>query len=160
GTVTPPVDVAPVALAGVEDLVDYAPNEATSNVAGGSKLILQRGARLLTRGGHHVALDENVVFTPGNTERGTQGVAFYPGPEHNLDPSVADQQIAFWNAFDDKLTWDDQFSLGKVALGYRIAPEQVVKIEHTAPLTGGEAGWPDARYRELLLRAPRSVWTV
>ena len=33
-------------------------------------------------------------------------------------------------------------------------------IEHTAPLTGGELYWPDDRYRELLLRAPRSIWSA
>ena len=27
-------------------------------------------------------------------------------------------------------------------------------IEHTERLTGGELTWPDARYRELVLRAP------
>jgi len=35
-----------------------------------------------------------------------------------------------------------------------------VQISHTQPLTGGELRWPDQRYRALLLRAPRSLWTA
>ena len=36
----------------------------------------------------------------------------------------------------------------------------VIGVEHTQPLIGGELQWPDDRYRDLLLAAPRSVWTV
>ena len=41
-----------------------------------------------------------------------------------------------------------------------VPPETIVAIAHTTPLTGGELGWPDARYRKLLLRAPRALWSA
>lgn len=127
---------------------------------------LPRGSRLLTSGGHHLSLDETVLLTKQIPTRDAPVTAFYPGPEHNLDPAQPSQKIAFWNQHDPKL--DD------VALAFEgsplltiartqspsVAPEEIVAIEHTQPLTGGETFWPDARYRQLLLRAPRSIWTV
>ncbi|TMQ07448.1 MAG: hypothetical protein E6J91_35435 [Deltaproteobacteria bacterium] len=129
-----------------------------SNVSG---IALPRGARLLTLGGHHVALDEAVVLSPASPVRETQVVAFYPGPEHNLDPGNPQQKILWWNPADPKLAWDPS-SLLSIArsLNPNVAPEALVAIAHTQPLTGGERLWPDARYRDLLLRAPRSIWTV
>jgi hypothetical protein len=114
-------------------------------------LVIPRGGRLLTSGGHHVAVDERVLLSAAATERVAAVIAFYPGPEHNLDPSVPEQKIDRLNPLDDQLRpifelredSDDGFD---------------VVVEHSAPLTGGELQWPDARYRELLLRAPRSVW--
>ena len=84
--------------------------------------------------------------------------AFYPGPEHNLDPNVSEgggnpQKIAFWNRDDIKLV------ALKNAAGTEPL-ESVVGIAHTRPLAGGELRWPDTRYRDLLLRAPRSTWSV
>jgi hypothetical protein len=127
---------------------------------------LPRGARLLTPGGHHVALDEAITLSTASPAREARIVAFYPGPEHNLDPAIASQKITFWNNDDPKLD--------SPALGFQgsslmaiartqqppVRPEQIVSIDHTIRLQGGELSWPDARYRELLLRAPRSIWTV
>lgn len=111
--------------------------------AGVSELVIPRGARLLTDGGHHVATDEQATFSAANPAREVAVVAFYPGPEHNLDPGQAGQTISIWNPEDD-------------VTGDRAA----VAITHDRPLTGGQLRWSDARYRELLLRAPRSIWTV
>ncbi len=128
-------------------------------------ITLPRGSRLLTPGGHHVALDEAVTLSAASPLREAQVVAFYPGPEHNLDPSIAAQKISWWNADDPKL---DSAALGQGTSLLTIArtqqpsvpPEQIVAIDHTQPLQGGELFWSDARYRDLLLRAPRSIWTV
>lgn len=129
-----------------------------ANVAG---ISLPRGARMLTAGGHHVALDETVALSAASPVRDAAVVAFYPGREHNLDPSHPEQKITWWNAADPKLAWDDT-SLLSIARSQvpNVAPEALIAIDHTQPLTGGELTWPDARYRDLLLRAPRSIWTV
>jgi hypothetical protein len=129
-----------------------------ANVAG---IALPRGARLLTPGRHHVALDESVALSRDDPMRDVAVVAFYPGPEHNLDPARPAQKISWWNEDDPKLVWEDE-SLLSIArsLEPNVPPEQLVQIAHTQPLTGGELRWPDARYRTLLLQAPRSIWTV
>jgi hypothetical protein len=129
--------------------------------AGVGGITLPRGARLLTPGGHHIALDEQVLLSAASPVRDVAVVAFYPGREHNLDPSHAEQKITWWNAADTKLAWDPA-SLFSIARSQtpNVAPEAIVAIDHTLPLAGGELLWPDARYRELLLRAPRSIWTV
>ncbi|MGV9818741.1 hypothetical protein [Nocardia xishanensis] len=114
-----------------------------------------RGARLLTGGGHHAALDETAVLSLASPERTVAVSAFYPGPEHNLDPSVLDeptQRLVRWHPDDASLA--DLFALEE-RLGV-----PVVRIAHDEALTGGELRWPDVRYRELLLRAPRSIWRV
>jgi len=54
-----------------------------------SVLSIPRGARLLTPGGHHVATAETMELSAASPERDVSVVAFYPGPEHNLDPAVA-----------------------------------------------------------------------
>src|ERR1044071_6564751 len=129
-----------------------------SNIAG---IRLPVGARLLTTGGHHVALDETFVLSAASPTREVRVVAFYPGPEHNLDPANPLQKIALWNPGDSKLVWRPDSLLGIArSLVPNVKPEQLVAIDHTRPLTGGELTWPDARYRTLLLRAPRSLWTV
>lgn len=122
---------------------------------------LPQGARLLTEGLHHVALEETVLLSRTSPAREVPVVAFYPGPEHNLNPAQASQRILWWNNRDFKLEKDED-SLLAIARAQQpsVPPEQIVAIEHTLPLTGGEQRWPDTRYRELLLRAPRSVWTV
>jgi hypothetical protein len=125
---------------------------------GATQLNIPRGARLSTAGGHHVATDERVVLAPSSPQREVAVVAFYPGPSHNLDPAFAGadgvfvQKIDRWNRTDKALAELDQAE--------RTAGATLVEIQHTEPLTGGELQWPDARYRELLLRAPRSLWTV
>ncbi|WP_164015771.1 hypothetical protein [Pyxidicoccus trucidator] len=122
---------------------------------------IPQGARLLTSGFHHVVVEESVLLSRTNPVREVPVVAFYPGPEHNLNPAQETQKIRFWNALDPKLSWKpgDLLSIARVQVP-NITPEQVVVIEHTTPLTGGEQQWPDIRYRELLLQAPRSLWTV
>ena len=125
--------------------------------AGTADLTIPRGARLLTPGGHHVATDETIVLSAASPQRDVAVVAFYPGPEHNLDPAApADdgsfpQRIDRWNRIDPLLA---------DLLAAEADGPPLVTIEHTARLSGGDRRWPDVRYRELLLRAPRSVWTV
>ena len=41
-----------------------------------------------------------------------------------------------------------------------LATKELVQVEHTQPFAGGDLQWPDDRYRDLLLAAPRSLWTV
>ncbi len=113
---------------------------------------IPRGARMLTSGGHHVATDERAVLSSANSEREVAVMAFYPGPEHNLNPAQAGQKIDRWNWLDPMLS--------QLAEIQAMTNGPQVVIDHTAALTGGELRWPDARYRQLLLRAPRSLWTV
>jgi hypothetical protein len=119
---------------------------------GFSVLRIPRGARLLTLGGHHAATDETVVLSPADPQRDAAVVAFYPGPEHNLLPSNPSQKIDRFHPLDPSLS---ELRAAEAAAG---AP--LVKVEHTVALTGGELQWPDARFRQLLLQAPRSLWTV
>lgn len=123
-----------------------------------NELVIPRGARLFTRGNHHVATTHGVRLKRGGGARDVAVEAFYPGPSHNLDPAVTvdgvrTQRIAFWNHDDVDLA-----PLG--ALAGSGPWEDIVAIDHSAPLTGGELRWSDRRYRELLLRAPRSTWSV
>lgn len=123
-----------------------------------NELLIPRGARLYTSGNHHVATTESVVLTPTGGPKDVAVEAFYPGPEHNLDPNVSEgggnpQKIAFWNRDDIKLV-----ALRNAAETNLL--ESVVGIEHTRSFAGGELRWPDIRYRDLLLRAPRSTWSV
>jgi hypothetical protein len=107
-----------------------------------------RGTRLLTPGGHHCATLETIEISPSTPPTEVGVVAFYPGFEHNLDPTVAapdgsfPQKINRWHPAVDSIITNH------------------VAIEHTQRFTGGELMWPDTRYRELVLRAPRSIWTV
>lgn len=115
------------------------------------ELLIPRGARLLTAGGHHVATDETVVLSSASPVREVAVVAFYRGPEHNLNPSFATQKIDRWNYADVKLTHLHDLTEDGQAR---------VNIVHDEALSGGQLRWADARYRDLLLRAPRSLWTV
>ncbi len=122
---------------------------------------IPRGARLLTAGGHHVATEESVVLSAARKQARVGVKAFYPGPEHNLDPSQPGQAIVRWNELDQALSGLlAARDAASAASGQAMELEQVVSVKHTTALTGGEQLWPDVRYRELLLRAPRSVWTV
>lgn len=127
---------------------------------------LPRGSRMLTPGGHHIALDEAITLSAGSPVREAKVVAFYPGPEHNLDPTVPSEKISFWNADDPKLASAALGAQGSSLLTIArtqqppVPPEQIVTIDHRRSLQGGELFWPDARYRDLVLRAPRSIWTV
>ena len=115
---------------------------------------IRRGARLSTAGGHHLSVDQDVLLTPDAASRTVPVVAFYPGPEHDLDPSDPNQAIDRWFAPDIDP------SIAELAAAERAAGSKIVTIEHTKPLTGGSLQWPDERYRRLLLGAPRSTWTV
>ncbi|EKV27259.1 hypothetical protein C882_1761 [Caenispirillum salinarum AK4] len=119
-------------------------------------LTLPAGARLLSGGGHHAALSRSVVLTPSRTTQSVPVAAFHPGPEHNLDGATPETTLATWNALDPGL--DAVAALASLRGGASL--EDVVAITQPAPLTGGEMRWPDTRYRQLLLRAPRSVWTT
>ncbi len=121
-------------------------------------LTIPRGARLSTPGGHPVALDEPVTLSPANKTASPAVVAFYPGPDGNLNPTVTASDGSFpekidrWN-FADEL-------LSDLEEAQTLAGATLVKIDHTLPLTGGQLQWPDERYRALLLNVPRSIWTV
>lgn len=125
---------------------------------GVTQLNIPRGARLLTPGGHHVATDESVILSAASRTREISVVAFYPGPEHNLNPTFAapdgtcPQKIDRWNRTDPMLD--------ELIQAESLAGTALVQIAHTARLSGGELQWPDNRYRQLLLQAPRSLWTV
>lgn len=129
-----------------------------ANVSG---IAMPRGARMLTPGRHHVALADDVALSRESPSREVGVVAFYPGPEHNLDPSKPSQKITWWNQDDPKLAWSDDSLLSLAhSVEPNVAPEELVRIEHTQPMTGGELRWPDLRFRQLLLQAPRSIWTL
>jgi hypothetical protein len=115
------------------------------------QLTIPRGARQLTPGGHHVATDEPVTLSPASAQREVAVVAFYPGPDHDLDPSRPEQRIDRWNT--------DHVALADLVAAREEGQGCDVLIQHTEPLRGGELQWPDVRYRDLLLRAPRSIWT-
>jgi hypothetical protein len=120
--------------------------------AGAAQITIPRGARLSTPGGHHVATTESITLSASSKERDVPIAAFYPGPEHNLNPAVPSQKIDRWHRLDP--------ALKPLVDAEAAASATLVAIEHTVALTGGERQWPDARFRELLLRAPRSVWTI
>jgi hypothetical protein len=119
--------------------------------AGMTQLTIPRGARMLTPGGHHAATDEHVVLSPTSPQRQVAVVAFFPGPEHDLDPGRPDQRLDRWNAAHAALA--DLIRARTEGQGCDVL------IQHSTPLAGGELQWPDTRYRDLLLRAPRSIWT-
>jgi hypothetical protein len=122
----------------------------------GEEITIARGARMLSAGGHHVATDESVVVSNTSRERHVAVVAFFPGPEHNLQAGIAAQKIDRFHPLDPKLV--DFFEMRDEAA--TAGQPFDIELEHTEPLTGGDEMWPDVRYRELLLRAPRSTWTA
>jgi hypothetical protein len=123
-----------------------------------SELSIPRGSRLLTSGGHHVSIDESTVFSSASPERDVAVVAFYPGPEHNLNPTRAAADGTFPEKID---RWNrDDRNLDELFQAESLAGASLLQIAHTASLTGGEFQWDDNRYRQLLLQAPRSLWTV
>ena len=54
-----------------------------------AELLIPRGARLFTAGNHHVGTTESVILTRAGGPKDVAVEAFYPGPEHNLDPNVS-----------------------------------------------------------------------
>jgi hypothetical protein len=124
--------------------------------AGYERLSIPRGARMLAPGGHHVATDESVVISATSPEVEVAVAAFYPGPDGNLNPNTASQKVDRFNPADDML--EELFEAQRAAVEAG-SPFSVV-IDHTTALDGGQLQWPDPRYRDLLLRAPRSLWTA
>ncbi|WP_439380791.1 hypothetical protein [Amycolatopsis lexingtonensis] len=131
------------------------------------KLVLPRGSRLSTPGGHRVALAAAVQFTTGVTTAVVPVASFDPGPVGNLDPAVTDaggghpQRLDRWEIADAKLT---AMIAADVAAGFLATASSIgqglVRVQHTQALTGGNAQFDDDRYRALLLAAPRSLWTA
>jgi hypothetical protein len=115
------------------------------------QLTIPRGARMLSPGGHHAATAEPVVLSAASPQRQVAVTAFFPGPEHNLDPAQPGQRLDTWNTA--------HAALADLLVARAQGQGCDVTIAHTTPLTGGELQWPDLRYRDLLLRAPRSIWT-
>ncbi|HEX8067507.1 MAG TPA: hypothetical protein VF520_13395 [Thermoleophilaceae bacterium] len=120
---------------------------------GRDALVVPRGARMLTEGGDHAAIESAVRLSVAEPAQEVDVAAFHPGPEHNLDPAKPEEKLGRWNVADAAL--EDLVDARAAARG-----ELDVVIEHDRPLAGGELQWPDVRYRALLLRAPRSIWTV
>lgn len=120
-------------------------------------VIIPAGTRMLTPGGHHVALTVSAKFTPQRQEATVSVRAYHPGPEHNIDAGTPDRTVDRWNPADPAVE-----ILRDVAaeIGPDKTLEDACEIKHDQALTGGELRWPDDRYRQLLLRAPRSIWTV
>jgi hypothetical protein len=120
--------------------------------AGTDSITLPRGSRMTSAdGAYHAATAEAVTLSASTTEQEVQVTAFYPG--QNISSTNAAQKLTKWNADDPTL--QPFFDAQKAAQ----APFDV-QITHTVSLTGGELLWPDERYRALLLRAPRSIWTA
>jgi hypothetical protein len=135
--------------------------------AGITDLVLPRGSRLSTPGGHRVALAATITLSSALTSATAAVVSFDPGPAGNLDPAATDssgghpQTIDRWEIVDAKL---QALVAADVAAGLpanaSASGQGLVRISHTAALTGGNEQWPDDRYRTLLLGAPRSLWSV
>ena len=122
---------------------------------GRDTLTIPVGARMLTKGGHHVATAKTTTLSVNQPSKSVPVTAFFPGPEHNLSVADPNQIITRWNALDEALTAVDSV----MATREDTSLEQVVEIAHSVDLKGGELRWSDDRYRQLLLRAPRSVWS-
>ena len=126
--------------------------------AGVTDLTLPRGSRFTSPGGHDVFIEESVFLSAANKEREVGMVAFYPGASHELDPAVPGplnnfpQKVNAYNRLDPKLA--------ALVLAEQAAGAPLLGVEHTQKMSGGNLQWPDDRYRDLLLAAPRSLWTV
>lgn len=119
--------------------------------AGFTRLDVPRGARILTSGGHDYFLDETVHLGAGTKTQDVMVKAFFPGPEQNLDTTVATQVLDRFNELDQR-------SAGVRAVA-AAAGGDVVVIEHKTATAGGETYWDDESYRDLLLAYPRNLWT-
>ncbi|HEX8343365.1 MAG TPA: hypothetical protein VF657_01295, partial [Actinoplanes sp.] len=77
--------------------------------AGAGRLVLPRGSRMTTAGGHRVALAATIILTRTVTSVPAPVVSFDPGPAGNLDPGVTDagggspQRLDRWEVADRKL---------------------------------------------------------
>lgn len=120
------------------------------------QLVLPLGTRLLTPGGHDYFIAARVVLTNQARTTEVQVVAFNPGPEQNLDPS-----LEIDGEFPQRL---DRFNLadGRSAFLRALAADlggEVIEVTHSAVTAGGEEYLDDDRYRDLLLSYPRNVWS-
>lgn len=133
---------------------------ATTPLTGDQTYVVPRGTRMLSPAGDDVATAEQVVLSAGDAQRDVAVTAVQPGPNGNLDPSTAGaggtfpHRLDHWNLLDPKVV-----ASGIVSTTGSGQQTTLVSITHNLRLQGGEQQWPDTRYRELLLRAPRSVWT-
>ncbi|MFF7454526.1 hypothetical protein [Kitasatospora sp. NPDC008115] len=116
-------------------------------------VVVPRGVRLLTPRGDDAATDARVELSVQQPQATVPVVAFHPGPGGNLDSARPEQRITAWNPQDP---WRAEF----LAVGPGKAGVEIEIDGAAARLTGGERRWPDARYRRLLLRAPRSLWNA
>lgn len=135
--------------------------------AGIDAVELPRGTRLTTPGGHRVWLGAGVRLHASAQTATVPVLSFDPGPVGNLDPQaldddgVASQQIDRFDLADARLA-----DLVRADIAAGLDPlasatgTGLVRITHTTALSGGEVLWSDERYRELLLRAPRGLWSV
>lgn len=123
--------------------------------AGVTGVTLPVGARMLSLGGHHAALTASILLTDTQRSLTITVEAFFAGPEHNISAALPAQTLSAWNPLDTALA---EVQSVMTARGDAVL-EDVVEIKHTAPLQGGQLRWPDDRYRQLLLRAPRSIWS-
>lgn len=130
-------------------------------------LTIPRGSRLTTSGGHRVALGSTVVINIGTTSVTAPVVSMDPGEIGNLDPTRDDgsgghpQRIDRWEVADAKLTALQEADVAAgLAADASASGTGLIRIQHTASLTGGELPWDDVPYRTLLLRAPRGLWSV
>ncbi|MBH0053132.1 MULTISPECIES: hypothetical protein [unclassified Salinibacterium] len=124
---------------------------ATDLPSSDPELVLERGTRLLSGGGHDYFIGERVELV--NTRRSAlvPVIAFVPGPAQNLNASSPDQLIAQFNQYDHR---SDRVRSIESRLG-----EPIVEIDHGEPTTGGELVWSDEEYRDLLLAYPRNIWS-
>lgn len=109
------------------------------------------GTRLLTDGGHDYFLADTVTLTTSAKKVTANVMAFYPGPDHNLDITVDSEVLNTFNEYDSRSD-----TVRAVA---STAGADIVKITHDASTSGGEEYWADETYRDLLLSYPRNIWT-
>lgn len=116
-----------------------------------TNLTLAKGTRILTTTGHDYFLDNSVTLSNEQKRVDVEVKAFHPGPEMNLNPAFPDQKLAKFNEYDVRSS-----DVRAIAAE---AGQEVIKVEHTLPTTGGETYWDDENYRDFLLAYPRNLWT-
>ncbi|MBS3939682.1 MAG: hypothetical protein KG028_01855 [Actinobacteria bacterium] len=120
---------------------------------GVTEVAVPRGARMLSPGGHHAWLTAAATLSASSPEAVVPAAAFHPGPDGDLDPADGGEvTLDRFHPDDDRLQPLRDLEAA--------AGEPLVTIVHDRPFVGGTSRWPDERYRRLLLRAPRSVWTA
>lgn len=112
---------------------------------------LPRGTRLLTDGAHDYFLEGTITLNENVKKADVAVTAFTPGPEQNLDPSVAVEVLNQFNEYDRR---SDIVRAVAAEAG-----ADVISISHTSETRGGEQYWSDESYRDLLLSYPRNLWT-